>query len=73
MSAHPDEALVTSALHMAVRQRHPDRSLLHHSDRGSQYTSSGYWHLLTDAAIEVSMSRRANCWDTAVRASFGGR
>jgi len=72
MSAHPDEALVTSAFHMAVRQRHPDRSLLHHSDRGSQYTSSGYRHLLTDAAIEVSMSRRANCWDNAVVESFWG-
>ena len=57
---------------MAVRQRHPDRSLLHHSDRGCQYTSSGYRHLLTHAVIHVSMSRRANCRDTTVIASFWG-
>jgi putative transposase len=72
MSAHPDEALVTAAFHMASHQRHPDSSLLHHTDRGSQYTSVGYRHLLANAAIQVSMSRRANCWDNAAVESFWG-
>jgi putative transposase len=72
MSAHPDEALVTSAFQMACQQRRPGPGLLHHSDRGSQYTSQGYRHLLASAGIQVSMSRRANCWDNAVVESFWG-
>ena len=70
MSAHPDEALVTAALQMAVYHRMPDTSLLHHTDRGSQYTSVGYRHLLATNGIQVSMSRRANCWDNAAVESF---
>jgi len=70
MSAHPDEALVTAALKMAVHHRMPDSSLLHHTDRGSQYTSGGYRRLLAANGIQVSMSRRANCWDNAAVESF---
>ena len=72
MSAHPDEAVVTAAFLLASHHRHPDRSLLHHTDRGSQYTSLGYRHLLASTAIQVSRSRRANCWDNAAMASFWG-
>jgi len=70
MSAHPDEALVTDALQMALHHRMPDSSLLHHTDRGSQYTSVGYRRLLATNGIHVSMSRRANCWDNAAVESF---
>ncbi len=48
----------------------PDNSLLHHTDRGSQYTSVGYRQLLAANGIQVSMSRRANCWDNAAVESF---
>ena len=58
MAAVQDEQLVAGALRMAVLHREPDRGLLHHSDRGSQYTSQGYQQLLADRGIQVSMSRR---------------
>jgi transposase InsO family protein len=58
------------ALDMAVRRRVPGSSLLHHSDRGCQYTSQEYRRALDDLGIEVSMSRKGNCWDNAVAESF---
>jgi len=67
-----NEQLITDALIMAVRRRRPDAGLLHHSDRGSEYTSSGYRALLSSYGIQVSMSRRANCYDNALMESFFG-
>lgn len=58
------------ALDMAVRRRIPGSSLLHHSDRGCQYTSQEYRRALADLGVEVSMSRKGNCWDNAVAESF---
>jgi transposase InsO family protein len=58
------------ALDMAVRRRIPGSSLLHHSDRGCQYTSQEYRRALEDLGVEVSMSRKGNCWDNAVAESF---
>jgi len=37
-----ETSLVLDALHQALKTRYPDESLLHHSDRGSQYTSDEY-------------------------------
>ena len=37
-----DTALISEALHKAIKERQPDKGLLHHSDRGSQYASKGY-------------------------------
>ena len=51
MSAHQDEALVTAAFQMTYRQRNPQGALLHHTDRGSQYTSLGYRQLLATCGI----------------------
>ena len=45
-------------------------SLLHHSDRGSQYASDEYRMLLSGHGVECSMSRKGNCWDNAVAESF---
>lgn len=42
MAAHRDTELVEQALQMALAHRHPSVALLHHSDRGSQYTSASY-------------------------------
>jgi len=70
MSGTEDEHLVTLALQMALAQRHPQAGLLHHSDRGSEYTSLGYQALLTHLGITVSMSRTANCYDNAAMESF---
>jgi transposase InsO family protein len=72
MSANIDRHLVLEALATATSQRAPDRGLLHHSDRGSQYASHDYQDALDGHGIECSMSRRANCWDNAVAESFFG-
>jgi putative transposase len=70
MAAIQDEQLVTNALRMALLHREPGHGLLHHSDRGSQYTNHGYQQLLADRRIQVSMSRRGNCYDNAVMERF---
>jgi len=62
--------LPLAALDMAVRRRKPKSGLLHHSDRGCQYTSDEYRRALAMKGIAVSMSRRGNCWDNAVAESF---
>ena len=72
MAASADELLVEMALRIALQQRHPPAGLLHHTDRGSQYTRSAYQALLADKGVVVSMSRTGNCWDNAVTESFFG-
>jgi transposase InsO family protein len=62
--------LPLAALDAAVRRRRPGAGLLHHSDRGCQYTSFEYRQVLADLGITVSMSRTGNCWDNAVAESF---
>lgn len=73
MSSSIDEALITRALHMAVNRRQVSEELIHHSDRGSQYTSQGYQELLHSWGIQVSMSRKGNCYDNAMIESFWAR
>ena len=70
MGAKEDAKLVELALRMAVARRHPAVGLLHHSDRGSEFTSDRYQHALHELGIEVSMSRTANCWDNAAMEAF---
>ncbi len=70
MASTEDEELVTLALRMALARRHIDAELLHHSDRGSEYTSYGYQELLMQEGITVSMSRTGNCYDNAAMESF---
>jgi putative transposase len=72
MSASCDEELVAKALQMALCRHCPQAGLLHHSDRGSQYTSHSYRHKLEQAGMIVSMSRKGNCWDNAAMESFFG-
>src|SRR5690348_7387337 len=72
MATRQDETLVEQALAMAVRHRRPQAGLLHHSDRGCQYTSQAYQAFLQDHGIRVSMSRKGNCWDNAVMERFFG-
>ena len=62
--------LVTDALHMALGQRQPIGDLLHHSDRGSQYTSRDYQNLRKAQHITASMSGTGNCYDNAMMESF---
>lgn len=72
MSAHCDEELVAKALFLALARRRPKAGLLHHSDRGCQYTSHAYRQRLEQAGMTMSMSRKGNCWDNAVMESFFG-
>jgi putative transposase len=72
MAASADETLVERALRMALQKRRPPAGLLHHTDRGCQYTSHAYQALLADGDITVSMSRKGNCWDNAAMESFFG-
>src|SRR5581483_7044711 len=50
----------------------PGVGLVHHSDRGRQYTSQGYLALLQEAKIQGSMSRKGDCYDNALMESFFG-
>ena len=70
MSARMTAQLVTDALTMAIWRRGNPEALLHHSDRGSQYTSEQFQRLLADHGITCSMSRSGNVWDNAVMESF---
>lgn len=71
MADHMETELVSDALQMALQHRRPDgRDLLHHSDRGVQYASDGYQHLLEQRGITVSMSGRGDCYDNAMMESF---
>jgi transposase InsO family protein len=62
--------LPLNALAVAIQRRRPDAGLLHHSDRGCQYTSGDYRAALHALDVSVSMSRKGNCWDNAVAESF---
>ena len=73
MAEHLRTDLVADALRMALARRSPGAgSLLHHSDRGVQYASDGYQHLLAAHGIACSMSGKGDCWDNAVMESFWG-
>lgn len=72
MSSTCDEQLVEQALTQALARRRPQAGLLHHSDRGSQYTSRAYQACLERFGIQASMSRKGNCWDNAAMESFFG-
>jgi transposase InsO family protein len=64
--------LVEGALKMAIAGRHPEPGLIHHSDRGSQYTSDDYRAMLESHQMRQSVSRPGDCWDNAVVESFFG-
>ncbi len=63
--------LVSDALRLAIESRRPDgKRLLHHSDRGCQYTSDAYQRTLRMLGIECSMSRTGCCYDNAAMERF---
>ena len=65
-----ESSLARDALEMALLRRGPGRGLMHHSDRGVQYASTDYRDRLAERGVQVSMSRKGNCWDNAVAESF---
>lgn len=70
LSTEITQDLSLAALDQAIFERNPAAGLLHHSDRGSQYTSNDYRQRLKDNDLVASMSRKGDCWDNAVAESF---
>jgi len=70
MQATMTTQLVTDALVMAIWRRGKPEAVLHHSDRGSQYTSEPFQRVLADQGLSCRMSRSGNCWDNAAMESF---
>ena len=64
--------MVQDAFKMALARRQPAAGLIHHCDRGSEYTSQSYRDLLLEHQIQVRMSRKGDCSDTAVVEIFWG-
>jgi transposase InsO family protein len=65
-----DSDLARAALNQAIALRHPEKGLIVHSDRGSQYASQAYRKRLRQCEYLQSMSRKGNCYDNAPMESF---
>lgn len=72
MSRWMSRRMVIDALRMAIDSRQPQGPLIHHSDRGGQYTSDDFQDELDKHGIQCSMSSTGNCYDNAVAESFFG-
>ncbi|RQS86934.1 IS3 family transposase [Burkholderia contaminans] len=65
---------VLDALEQALYARRPgdDGTLIHHSDRGSQYVSIRYSERLAEAGIEPSVGSRGDSYDNALAETING-
>ncbi len=70
MESHLRAELVVDALRMAVWRRKPAPGLVHHSDRGVQYTSLCFGERLKEVGITPSMGRTGSALDNAMAESF---
>ena len=70
VAPHLRTELVTAALDMALARRRPGPGLVHHSDRGVQYTSLAFGRRLREAGISASMGSRGDCYDNALAESL---
>ncbi len=70
MSKRIKKALVCDALLMALFQRKFPKSVIVHSDRGSQYCSNRYKRMIKCNHLIGSMSRKGDCWNNAIAESF---
>jgi len=70
MTAHLGAELVVDALEMALWRRNPPSGVIHHSDRGSQYTALSFGERLEEAGIFPSMGRVGSALDNAMAESF---
>jgi putative transposase len=71
-ASHMRTTLVLDALRMALAQRGAgaDVELVHHSDRGSQYTSIDYTQTLADHQVLQSVGSVGDAYDNALAESF---
>lgn len=70
MGERLDVSLVEGALKQAICHRGESYGVIHHSDRGSQYTSKDFEKLAKEKGLILSMSSTGNCYDNAVVESF---
>ncbi len=70
MDSHMRTELVVNALEMAVWKRKPSAGLVHHSDRGVQYTAISFGKRLEEVGIVPSMGRTGTALDNAMAESF---
>ena len=72
MAGHLRTTLIVDALDMAVSRRRPAAGLVHHSDRGTQYTSLAFGWRCREAGITRSMGSTGDAYDNAMAESFFG-
>jgi transposase InsO family protein len=65
--------LVIEALDKALMRGLVAKDAIIHSDRGSQYSSTGFRKLLKMHGLRQSMSGKGNCYDNAQAESFWAR
>lgn len=71
MAAHMRTELVADALTMAAGVRGGlTAGIIFHGDRGSQYLSGDYRHLIAELGMVQSVGRTGVCWDNSVAESF---
>ena len=70
MAEHLRTELVIDALEMAVWRRRPSAGLIHHADRGSQYTALSFGRRLDEVGIVPSMGRTGSALDNAMAEAF---
>ncbi len=70
MATHLRTELVVDALEMALWKRKPEAGLIHHTDRGAQYTALSFGKRLEEAGIVPSMGRAGSALDNAISESF---
>jgi putative transposase len=70
MASHLRTELVVDALEMALWRRSPDAGLIHHTDRGAQYTALSFGKRLEEAGVVPSMGRAGSALDNAISESF---
>jgi len=70
MAAHLRAELVVDALEMALWRRNSPSGVVHHSDRGSQYTALSFGQRLEEAVMFASMGRVGSALDNAMAESF---
>lgn len=70
MATHLRTELVVDALEIALWRRRPNAGLIHHTDRGAQYTALSFGKRLEEAGIVPSMGRAGSALDNAISESF---
>jgi putative transposase len=70
MATHVRTELVVDDLQMAIARRKPTPGLVHHSDRGVQYTSLSFGKRLEDERLVPSMGPVGSAYDNALAESF---